>query len=72
MSKTKIVYYAKDPFQKGVKYLAIQTESDPPYVWECWASLVNVPKLGDDMLLIKLEHALKLFEFKEVKVKPKK
>jgi hypothetical protein len=68
MSKTVVYYDQKNPTQSGVKFLAIQVETNPPYVWATYFS-EDVPNLPSDLLVIRVDHALKLFNFKKGNLK---
>ena len=65
--RTPVVYEGQDPNQKGVTYVAIQTETQPPYVWATYFTRhqEDLPKLGKDMLVLPVKHAQELFDFKK-------
>ena len=67
MNKTVVVYESKNPFQEGVTHIAIQTETQPPYVWATYFCPRgdSLPRLGDDMLVISADQARHLFDFKQ-------
>ena len=66
-NKTPVIYEGKDPNQSGVTFIAIQTQTQPPYVWETYSirHREDLPKLGNDMLVLPVEQAKKLFDFKK-------
>lgn len=61
------MYDAWDPNHEGVRYIAIQTEAEPPYVWAAYVTRhqEDLPKLGNDMLVLPIEQAKRLFDFKK-------
>ncbi len=63
--RTPVIYEGDSPLTNGATFLAIQTETRPPYVWESYlhASREDVPNLGCDMLVISVEQAELLFDF---------
>lgn len=70
MEKTKVIYANNDPNRADANWLAIQTETVPPYVWGIWSgkTINDIPEviLGNtDMLVIRKEQALKLFDFEK-------
>jgi len=65
MTKTLVIYDTEDPYRKGIDHIAIQTETNPPYIFATYHK-TRVPKsLGSDMLLLSIEQAKKLFKFKK-------
>lgn len=70
------MYDALDPNSLGVKFVAIQTEAQPPYVWGIYTTRhkEDLPKLPSDMLILPVEQAKRLFDFKKLEniVKVKK
>ena len=70
--KKLVVYAGQDPYSFGVTHLAIQTETNPPYVWNTYGLAEvdvqeNIKALPKDMLFISLENAKRLFDLKKVK-----
>ncbi len=67
MEKTVVIYETKDPNGAGITHIAIQTEALPPYVFSVYTERYaeDLPKLGSDMLLLPIEQAKRLFEFKK-------
>jgi len=65
--KTPVVYEREDPNQQGVTFVAIQTETQPPYVWAVYFTRhqKDLPKLEVDILILPVEQAQKLFDFKK-------
>ena len=68
-NKTTIIYEGKeDPtIQQGVTFVAIQTETQPPYVFATYSTrhTEDLPKLSEDMLIISTDQAKRLFDFKK-------
>ena len=65
--KTPVIYEGKDPNQKGVTFVAIQTETQPPYIFEIYSTRNrrDLPKLKEDIVVLPVEQARRLFDFKE-------
>ena len=70
LEKTKVIYENKDPFQNGVRFIAIQTGSIPLYVWETYFTRDknDILKLPDDLVILPIESAKRLFDFQEGKL----
>ncbi len=71
MAKTKVIYNVWNPNSTYVENVAIQTESNPPYVWRCYSKFETLPKLGSDMILLPIKAARLLFDFQESKLEKK-
>mgnify|MGYP001598005878 CR=1 FL=1 len=65
--KTPVIYEGKDPNQEGVTFVAIQTETQPPYIFEIYSARNrrDLPKLKEDIVVLPVEQARRLFDFKE-------
>lgn len=69
MAKTKVIYSSKNPNYDWVKYIAIQTESNPPYVWATYGGRrENVPNLPEDLVVLPIKAARNIFDFQEGKL----
>lgn len=66
-TKTTIIYENHDPNQSGVTFVAIQTETQPPYVWATYfiKHREDLPRLSKDLLIVPVEQAKKLFDFEK-------
>ena len=65
-NKTPVIYEEQDPTQEGVTFVAIQTETEPPYVWAAYfIRREDIPRLGEDMLVIPVKLADRLFDFQK-------
>ena len=68
MTKTIVLYDKKDPTYVGVRHVAIQTETQPPYVFQVYMTSFreDLPRsLPSDILLISVDQARKLFNFQK-------
>ena len=66
-NKTTVIYEGKDPHQSGVTFIAIQTETLPPYVFATYfyRNKEDLPNLPNDMLIVPVKQAKRLFDFKK-------
>jgi hypothetical protein len=66
-NKTEVSYNMHDPNKKGVTYVSIQTGSNRHYVWCTYSTkdASRLPKLSPDLLMVPIDAAKKLFEFKK-------
>ena len=67
-NKTPVIYEGnKDPNREDVTFLAIQTETQLPYVFATYSTRhqEDLPKLGQDMLVLPVGQAKRLFDFKK-------
>lgn len=65
MNKTLVIYSTKNPYQKDISHISIQTETTPPYIFETYHRTMVPKSLPGDMLLLPIEQAKKLFNFKK-------
>ncbi|MFC1685505.1 hypothetical protein ACFLZZ_00605 [Nanoarchaeota archaeon] len=78
MGKTDVIYgETKNPYVKTVTHVIIQTDTKPAYVWQAIrAGTFNpeeyvkeqFPRVSEDMLLLPIKQAKKLFNFKKGKL----
>lgn len=72
MTKTEVIYDGEryNPNREEVTHVAIQSETNPPYVWRTYktSNETNLPKLGKDLVLMPIRAARNLFDFKEGKL----
>ncbi len=72
MAKTIVIYEGErqNPNRRGVTHIAIQAMTNPPYVWATYSvnKRSDIPEIGEDLPVIYIESARKLFEFKEGKL----
>ncbi len=65
MTKTEILYNRWDPNLPGARYVAIQTNTDNPYVLDTYFTMEEVPQLDMDVALLNRDQAFRLFKFKK-------
>lgn len=72
--KKKIVYTKTDPLEVDwVNYIAIQTETNPPYVFATYGGFRGINDVPQhvrglaEMLVVSVEQARRLFNFKKVR-----
>lgn len=68
MRKTPCIYENHNPNGKGVAFVAIQTDTVPPYVWATYGRGELAPKLCGSMTIMSIEAARNVFDFKEGKL----
>lgn len=63
-------YRILDPDLPGVTFVAIQTQTEPPYVWATYFTRDRgeLPKLPEDLLVLPVAEAKSLFEFRECSI----
>lgn len=66
--KTFVIYEGANPKVRSVAYVAIQTETVPPYVYCVYGKNDARDDLPDDIAVIPKKAALNLFEFKSGKI----
>lgn len=72
MDKTVVLYENKDPLQKGVTHVKIETRTVPPYVFSVYfmrndKDILRIGREAGDpnMVFMDVEQAKKLFKFKK-------
>lgn len=68
MERTKVIYEHYNPNDERAKYVAIQTQFSIPYVWACYYCKESVPSFNEDLVVLPINPARKLFDFKAGKI----
>ncbi|MBI5064761.1 hypothetical protein HZA97_00865 [Candidatus Woesearchaeota archaeon] len=72
MSKTRVIFEDKNPFQEGVSYIAINARENLPYVFQVYVGRkADVPKLPEDLVVLPIAQARNLFDFRQGKINRK-
>ena len=68
MEKQEAVYDKWNPNDPYVTSVAIQTETNPHYVWRCYSRGDIIPKLGSDLKILSINTAKNVYNFKKGKL----
>nr|MBA4405390.1 hypothetical protein [Nanoarchaeum sp.] len=65
--KTQVIYENINPYQIGVRFVVIQTDTEPPYVFTTYSerNRLDLPDLGPNMVIVPINQAKRLFDFRE-------